>query len=144
MQKKDYIMLTMKKTIFLLFASLLGIKSQGNAQDKTPASFNDLIAKEWKLAYYGDNGKKQPPSKEQADNRMTFYKDKRVLSVEQGKQDQGIWQYDSTTKVLTITDNKTKGILALQVMQLDQSKFVVGYKDPNGALVEIHMLAVRQ
>ncbi|TWV99903.1 hypothetical protein [Chitinophaga pinensis] len=134
----------MKKTFFLLFASILGIGSQGSAQDKTPLAFTDLIAKEWKLAYYGDNGKKQPPSKQQEDYRMTFFKDKRVLSVGQGKQDQGVWQYDSTTKVLTITDNKTKGILELQVMQLDSSQFVVGYKDPNGALVEIHMLAVRQ
>ena len=134
----------MKKTLFLLFTSLFGIKYPGYTQDKTPPSFSELIAKEWKLQYYGDQGKKQPPSERQLENRMIFYKDNRVLSLEQGKQDHGVWQYDSTKKVLTITDNKTKGIVELQVMQLDSAQFVVGYKDPNGNLIEIHMLAVRQ
>jgi hypothetical protein len=134
----------MKKTYLLLLASLFGITSQGYSQRNTTLPFTERIAKEWKLQYYGDNDKKQPPSKQQLEDRMTFYKDNRVLSVEQGKRAQGVWQYDSSKKLLTITDNQTREKQELQILQLDNEQFVVGYKDPAGTLIEIHMLAVRQ
>lgn len=130
----------MKKTILLL-ASLFGLTAT-YAQSKPDTSFSSRLSKEWKLRYYGDNGKKQPPSKQQLEDRMYFYKDNKVLSVVEGKKEYGVWHYDPTKKLLTITDNNTRKTTDLQVILLDNEQFVAGYKDPNGTVVEIHMLAV--
>lgn len=130
----------MKKTILLL-ASLFGLTAT-YAQRKSDTTFSNRLSREWKLQYYGDNGKKQPPSKQQLEDRMFFYKDYRVLSIAEGKKEYGVWQYDPTKKLLTITDNNTGKTTAFEVLLLNNEQFIAGYKDPNGTVLEIHMLAV--
>jgi hypothetical protein len=134
----------MMKYFILLFALLSGIMAQGHAQNNTPAAFADMLSREWKLQYYGENGKKQPPSPQQQEDRMIFYKDNRVLSIENGKKEHGSWQYDPTKKLLTIIDNQTREQLLFQVIKLDQEGFVAGYQDPGGVLLQIHMLPVKK
>lgn len=134
----------MKRHFSLLFALLSGIMTQSYAQNNSPAAFSEMISKEWKLQFYGENDKRQAPSPEQQENRMIFYKDNRVLSIENGKKENSSWQYDSAKQLLTITNNRTKEQLLLQVIKLDQEQFVVGYKDPEGVLLKIHMLPVKK
>lgn len=134
----------MKKYFALLLVSLSGIVAPGYAQYDDPATFADMISKEWKLAFYGESGKKQVPSPKQQEDRMIFYKDNRVLSIENGKKEYGNWQYDPGKKLLTITDNQTREQTQFQVIKLNQAQFVVGYKDPEGILLEIHMLPVKK
>lgn len=134
----------MIRYFILLFALLSGTMAKSYAQNSSPAAFTDLISKEWKLQFYGENGKRQPPSPQQQEDRMIFYKDHRVLSIENGNKENGNWQYDSTKNQLTITDNQTREQILLQVIKLDQEQFVAGYKDPEGVLLEIHMLPVRK
>jgi hypothetical protein len=134
----------MKKYFALLLASLSGIMMQSYAQYDDPSAFADMISKEWKLEFYGDKGKKQAPSSQQQEDRMIFYKDNRVLSIENGKKEDGNWQYDPNKKLLTITDNQTREQTRFQVIKLNQAQFVLGYKDPEGVLLEIHMLPVKK
>jgi hypothetical protein len=134
----------MKRHFSLLFALLSGIMAQSYAQNNNPAAFSDMISKEWKLQFYGETDKRQAPSPQQQEDRMIFYKDYRVLSIENGKKENGSWQYDSVKQLLTITDNQTREQLLLQVIKLDQEQFVVGYKDPAGVLLKIHMLPVKK
>ncbi|SHN23361.1 hypothetical protein [Chitinophaga sp. CF418] len=133
----------MKRPFFLLLASLFSSMVQSHGQNKE-TTFADMISKEWRLAYYGDNSKKQTPSAKQQEDRMIFYKDNRVLSIENGKKENGNWQYDPTKKLLTITDKQTREQTLYQVIKLDQDQFVVGYKDPEGVLLEIHMLPIKK
>ncbi|SDG87465.1 lipocalin family protein [Chitinophaga filiformis] len=134
----------MKKYFALLLVSLSGIMTQSYAQYDDPATFADMISKEWKLQFYGESGKKQAPSSKQQEDRMIFYKDNRVLSIENGKKETGNWQYDPSKKLLTITDNQTREQTQFQVIKLNEAQFVVGYKDPEGVLLEIHMLPVKK
>jgi hypothetical protein len=134
----------MAKYFILLFALLSCTIAEGYAQSNNLVAFTDMISKEWKLEFYGENGKKQPPTPQQQEDRMIFYKDNRVLSIENGKKEQGNWQYDPTKKLLTITDKQTGEQLLLQVIKLDQERFVAGYQDPAGILLEIHMLPVKK
>ncbi len=133
----------MKRYFILLLTLLSGKTTQSYAQTN-PVAFTDMISKEWKLEFYGENGKRQPPSPQQQENRMIFYKDNRVLSIENGKKGPGSWQYDSTKKLLTIIDNQTGEQLLLQVIKLDQEQFVAGYQDPSGVVLEIHMQPVKK
>ncbi|MBW8687859.1 hypothetical protein [Chitinophaga rhizophila] len=128
----------------LLLAALFALPFQGRSQAIQSPSFNDMIAKTWKLEYYGDNGTKMPPSPEQKQDRMIFYKDYRVVSIEMGKTQQATWKYDTATKRLTVIDNQSKGKTDLQVLKLDQQRCVLSYKDPAGSELEIHMLAVEK
>lgn len=133
----------MKRPFFLLLASLFSTVVQGFGQNKD-TSFTAMISKEWSLAFYGESGKKQSPSARQQEDRMIFYKDNRVLSIEKGKKEHGSWQYDPAKKLLMITDNQTREQTLYQVIKLEQDQFVLGYKDPGGVLLEIHMLPVKQ
>lgn len=133
----------MERYFILLFVLLSGTITQSYAQNN-PLTFTDMISKEWKLEFYGENGKRQPPSTKQLEDRMIFYKDNRVLSIENGKKDPGSWLYDPTKKLLTIIDKQTGEQLLLQVIKLDQERFVAGYQDAAGVLLEIHMLPVKK
>ncbi|PWV47011.1 lipocalin family protein [Chitinophaga sp. S165] len=132
----------MNRYFILLIAMLSGKITQSYAQNN-PVPFTDMISKEWKLEFYGENGKKQPPSPQQQKSRMIFSKDNKVLSIENGKKEQGSWQYDSSKKLLTI-NKQTGEQLLLQVIKLDQERFVAGYQDPAGVVLEIHMQSVRK
>jgi hypothetical protein len=132
----------MTKSLFILLISLSAFSIRLLAQEQ-PDSFTNLIVREWKLQFYGENGKKQSPSPQQEQDRMIFYKDHKVLSIEMGTKQQGIWQYDTIKKLLTITDNETTEKTTLQVLQLDQQRCVLGYKEnPSAPLLEVHLLPV--
>ncbi|MCF6406266.1 hypothetical protein L3C95_25450 [Chitinophaga filiformis] len=133
----------MKRPFLLLLTALFSSMVHSHGQNNDTA-FADMISKEWRLQFYGDNGKRQSPTARQQEGRMIFYKDNRVLSIENGKKENGSWQYDATKRLLTITDKQTREQTLYQVIKLDQDQFVVGYKDPAGVLLEIHMLPVKK
>lgn len=131
----------MRTYFILLCSSLSGIISHVFAQTGT-STFTGMISKEWELASYGNNNRKQAPSPKQQEDRLIFYKDQRILCIEKGVKQSGSWEYDTALKQLTIRQPGSEPLL-LQVLQLDQERFTAGYKDPAGTLLEIHMLPVK-
>ena len=85
---------------------------------QTNQNIDSLICKEWKLAYYEEGGEKFPPSKEQKNDRMIFYKDHKVKSIEAGNIQNGTWKYDEPTKTLIVVDNQTKERANLKVLKI--------------------------
>lgn len=129
----------MKKSLFTLFSVLCGFIGSLSAQNLPADTFTLLVAREWKLAAYGDNNKKELPSGQQLQSRVTFFKDFRVLSTEDGRQEYGRWRYNRAANTITLIRQK-EGSVVLEIIKLDRTQFIVGYKDPAGAIIEIHML----
>jgi len=129
----------MKKSLLTLFASFWGFTASLSAQKQPVDTLTSLIAREWKLASYSDNKGKALPTRQQSQNRMIFYKDFRVLSIENGQQTYGRWQYNQAANTITLI-RQQEDSLTLEIIKLDRKQFIAGYKDPAGALIQIHML----
>src|SRR5689334_20918135 len=85
---------------------------------QTTDSFDSLICKEWKLVSYEEQGEKFPPAPDQKNDRMIFYNDHKVKSIETGNIQNGIWQYDATKKTLSVVDNQTKEKATMKVLKI--------------------------
>lgn len=105
-------------------------------------NIDSLLCKNWQLVSYEESGEKFPPSPEQKNDRMTFYFDHKVKSVETGNIQNGTWEYDSTKKLLTVIDNQTKEKAVLKVLKLTKTECVLEYKDPEGTMLKMHMAPV--
>ncbi|AWO00502.1 hypothetical protein DLD77_01660 [Chitinophaga alhagiae] len=128
----------MKKRISYLCIVFLLLCSCSLAQQKSTANFSDLICKEWKLVFYEEDGEKIPPAPQQKGDRMIFYKDNKVKSIEAGAIQNGIWQYDSVKKTLVVTDNSTKEKMIMKVLQINQDLCVLEFKDADGIVLKMH------
>jgi hypothetical protein len=109
---------------------------------QTTDNFDSLICKEWKLVSYEEQGEKFPPAPDQKNDRMIFYNDHRVKSIETGNIQNGIWQYDATKKTLSVVDNQTKEKATMKVLKITSDECVLEYKDPEGNLLIMYMAPV--
>lgn len=136
----------MKKSLLLgmMLIAVLSITNIGKAkgQDKNNKTFDELICKEWKLQFYEEQGKKIMPTPDHKEDRMIFYKDKKVKSIEIGDIQHGVWKYDATQSVLTVVDNDTKEKVVLKVIKIMDNECVLEFKDPDGSILKMHMLPV--
>ncbi|HEY1164037.1 MAG TPA: hypothetical protein VGE90_02695 [Chitinophaga sp.] len=135
----------MKYLLSLTFVitALLGICKPVSAQEKTDSAFKSLICKEWKLLFYEEDGEKFPPAPEQRNDRMFFYPDYKVKSIEGKKIEHATWKYNAAAKTLIVTDNETKEKMTLKLISLTAQLWVMDYKDPEGAVVRMHMAPVK-
>jgi len=127
----------MKKTKLFILTLLLFAGQLVLAQ--TDTNFEILISKEWKMDSYEVGEKKILPTEKQKSDRMIFYANHDVESIDSGRIDKGIWKYDSNTKTITMIDNATKTQMPFQIIKLTSSEFVVEIKNPNGAILKIYM-----
>ncbi|NLU93234.1 hypothetical protein [Chitinophaga sp. Ak27] len=136
----------MKKLPLLgtILTALLFISKISSGQDKITKNFYELICKEWKLQSYEEKGKKFPPVPEQKGDKMIFYKDNKVKSIESGYIQNGIWKYEATKSILTVIDNDTKEKAIMKVIKLTNDECILEYKDPEGTLLKMHMLPVKK
>ncbi len=125
---------------FFLFA----VCGPSFAQGTTTEGFDKLICKEWALKFYEQGGEKIPPSPEQKNDRMIFYPDHKVKSVEAGGTQNGVWQYNSIKKLLSVVDNETKEKMDLTVISLTQDACVLEFTDPDGGKMKMHMTPVKK
>jgi hypothetical protein len=126
-----------------VIGGLLGICKPACAQESVNGAFKSMICKEWKLEFYEESGEKIPPAPDQRGDRMFFYQDNTVKSVEGKKIQQGTWTYDGVTKILTVTDNETKEKMKLKIITLTDKAWVADYKDPEGTVLRMHMTPVK-
>jgi hypothetical protein len=131
----------MKNSISIILIILL-IQFSKTALGQTTNSIDSLLCKEWKLVSYEEGGEKFPPSPEQKNDRMIFYSDHKVKSIETGNIQIGIWQYDATKKTLSVVANKTKEKAIMKVLKITKDECILEYKDPEGTLLKIHMVPV--
>ncbi len=108
-----------------------------------PSEIDSLICKSWKFVAYEAEGEKIMASPDQKNDRMIFYFDNQVKSIEGKKIENGTWTYDSTKKILTVIDNQTKVKAIMKVLRLTKTQCILEYKDPNGIVLKIHMAPVK-
>lgn len=116
------------KRLLLSFA-LLTFSFQVFSQD-----FKDLITKEWRLEMYEESGEKFPPSPEQKNNKMVFFKDNTVKSIESKQTQNGIWKYDKNLKKLTIIDVDTKEKNTFTVLKISEKDCILELNTSEGNL----------
>jgi hypothetical protein len=108
------------------------------------SEIDSLICKSWKFVSYEAEGEKIMARPDQKNDRMIFYFDHQVKSIEGKKIENGIWTYDSAKKTLTIIDNQTKVKAIMKVLKLTKTQCILEYKDPNGIVLKIHMAPVNK
>ncbi len=127
----------MEKLIKGLFITLcLLISYTAKAQS---TSVDSLLCKEWKLLAFEEGGEKIAARKDQEKDRMIFYMDHKVKSIETDNIQNGIWQYDASLKKLTVIDQATKAKMTLKIITLTNNLLIVEMKDPNGIPLKIYM-----
>ncbi len=127
----------MKQIILVLIILALDI-----SYVKAQTTIDTLLCKEWKLKSYEESGKIFSPAPDQINNRMIFYFDHKVKSIETGNIQNGIWKYDSKAKMLMVVDNLTKEKVVLKVIRITKDECILEFKDPEGALLKMHMVSV--
>jgi len=91
---------------------------------------------------YEEDGDKFPPAPNQKDNKMIFYNDQKVSSVEGNKIQNGVWKYIPNSKLLTITDTETGEIANMKVLKLTSKEMVLEYMDPDGNPLKMYSVRV--
>ena len=127
----------MKKNSILIFITLLTLSSK-TISAQSVNSVDSLICHEWKLVLYEEDGDKFPPAPDQKDNKMIFYNDHKVKSVEGNKIQNGVWKYIPNSKLLTITDTETGEIANMKVLKLTNKEMVLEYLDPDGIPLKMY------
>ena len=129
----------MKYTIrtFLLLLLTILIK---DTFGQTNTTIDSLLCKEWKLTFYEEAGEKFSPAPDQKDSKMIFYFDHKVKSIEPDNIQNGVWQYNTKSKVLTITDNQTKEVATMKISKLTSEECILEYKDRDGILLKMYMI----
>jgi hypothetical protein len=135
----------MKYLLSLTFVitALLGICKPVSAQEKADSAFKSLICKEWKLLFYEEGGEKFPPAPDQRNDRMFFYPDYKVKSIEGKTIEYATWKYNEATKTMTVIVKETKEKSTLKLITLTAQKCVLDYIDPEGGVVRMHMVPAR-
>lgn len=123
----------------LLTSAFLLIGMIAKAQTAT----DSLLCQEWKLVSYEEGGQKMLAQKDQANDRMIFYLDHKVKSIEGKLIEYGIWQYDATQKKLTVIDNATKEKMVFKLIKVDSHSLVVEMKDRDGVVLRLNMVSVK-
>jgi hypothetical protein len=132
--------MNMNRLLTLLFVGISGsLFGQGTLTD----NFDKLICKEWVLKFYQQGSDKFPPSPEQKNDRMTFYSDHKVKSIEGGGIQNGVWEYNASKKLLTVTDHDTKEKMNLTVISLTETSCILEFTDPDGGKMKMHMAPVK-
>jgi len=129
-----------KVSLFIIIAFLTLFSKISFCQTNT--NINSLICQEWKLVFYEQNGEKFPPAPEQENSRMIFYLDHKVKSIEPDNIQNGVWKYNSTTQLLSITDNETAEIATMKVLKLTKKEIVLEYKAPDGIPLKMYLESV--
>ena len=122
------------KALLINIFLLLTIITKGQTNN-----IDSLLCKEWKfLAYEGDS-EKITVTKEQEKDRVIFYFDHTVKSIEGGNIQHGIWNYDATQKKLTVVYHETKEKMVFKLITINKRSFIVEMKDLDGMVFKIHM-----
>lgn len=129
----------MTNTARALLAALICLFSF-SAVAQTPAASEALLLKSWKLVYYEESGERIPPAPEQRNDVMDFHADHTVVSKEGGVTEKGTWSYDSGKKQLVVVDSATKERMVLRVVELEEKRCVMEFKDPDGVVLRMHMV----
>jgi hypothetical protein len=132
----------MNRSLIVFF--LVGIWVPSYGQGTTIEDFDNLICKEWALKFYEQGSDKIPPSPEQKNDRMIFYPDHKVKSIEAGGIQNGVWEYSASKRLLTVVDNETKAKMNLIVIGLTQDECILEFTDPDGGKMKMHMIPVKK
>ncbi len=128
------------RTAKAIILVILLTQFSNTALGQVSGGIDSLICKEWKLAFYEEEGEKFPPSPEYANDIMVFYPDYTVKSVETGKIQNGIWEYDPTEKLLSVVDDQTKEKAIMKVLKITKDECILEYEDPDGALLKMYLV----
>ncbi|MXV50070.1 hypothetical protein GS399_03730 [Pedobacter sp. HMF7647] len=129
----------MKYSIKIIFLLLL-VNSTKITFGQNNITNETLICGTWKLKSYEEAGVKHLGSANQNESQMIFYADHKFKSIEPGNIENGAWNYNPTTKILTTTDNITKKVAIIKVSKLTSEECVLEFKDPDGILLKVHMI----
>ena len=75
---------------------------------------------------------------------MIFYSDYKVKSIETGHIQNGTWEYDEKSKILSVVDNQTREKAILKVIKITKDECVLEYIDPEGVALKMYMAPVTQ
>ena len=127
------------KNSFLLIAVLFTLSATAQTSQANH-NIDSLICKSWNLTFYEESGEKFQPGPEQKNDRMIFYFDHKVKSIETDNIQNGVWDYDPIRKLLTVIDNDTKEKAIMKVLKLTNDECILEYKDPEGTLLIMNMV----
>ena len=131
----------MKKLLILITFYLLN-QFNTTVCGQTTLNTDSLICQEWKLNFYEADGEKFPPADDQRNNKMIFYNDRKVKSIESDKIQNGVWKYNPTGKILTVTDNSTNEISKLKIISISLKELILEFKDPEGTILKMYLEAI--
>ena len=110
-------------SIFCLYCSKL------TSKDK-----DALFCKKWKEISFEENGKKYNTPDNLTNNRIIFFPDHTVKSIQSDMSKIGVWSFDKKTKILTITDNETKFNIVFKVIEITEQQLIYQIGENNRLL----------
>jgi hypothetical protein len=134
-------MLRYKPICKFLFVLAFFVSLAGKTNAQTPNNIDSLLCKEWKLVAFEEGGKKIPAQPEQKGDRMIFYFNHKVTSIDAGVNELGIWSYDAKSQMLTITDNESKDKMQLKVLKITAEECELSFKEDD-LVIKIYMAPV--
>ncbi|MDX5321901.1 MAG: lipocalin family protein [Bacteroidota bacterium] len=127
------------KLLLSFFIGFLLFSLTNTSQAQSTGSIDSLLCKEWKLVSIQEGNDTYTLDPGEQNDRMIFYFNHRVKSIESGTVEYGTWKYDADPKTLTIVDDASKETIVLQVVKLTHTECVLVYKDAEGLILRIKM-----
>ena len=93
-----------------------------------------LFCKKWKEISFEENGKKYNTPDNLTNNRIIFFPDHTVKSIQSDMSKIGVWSFDKKTKILTITDNETKFNIVFKVIEITEQQLIYQIGENNRLL----------
>ena len=122
------------KTLLINIFLLLTIITKGQTNN-----IDYLLCKEWKFLAYEGGSEKIAVTKEQEMDRVIFYFDHTIKSLEGGNIQHGIWNYDAPQKKLTVVYHETNETMVFKLITINKRSFIVEMTDLDGMIFKIHM-----
>ena len=131
----------MIKLIFLSFLWLAGLPSDEGLN--VTQNIESLLCKEWKLRYREEEGRKEYPDEGEVNDRFIFAANHTVEIIEAGESQDGLWQYDPSTKRLVLTNRVSKDKLTMAIITLTNDELVLKFMDDTADHSTIYLVPVK-
>jgi hypothetical protein len=111
------------------------------AQTKeTKEAIEQLICKEWKVAFYEVKEIKNQVSGDVKNDRLIFYKNHKIEGTEEGVMYSGTWKYDENKNTITTFFKEVPIQTPQKIFKLTENEFVLESVFPDGTVMKTYMI----
>ena len=109
-------------------------------QCQTEKEFEQMLCRAWKLQLYQRDGQIIMPAEDQKEDRMIFYSNRTLSSVESGIEQDGFWQFDEEYHTLTVGESGTLQFLQFNVIEISNQRLVLEFANQDGPALSMTMV----